>query len=76
MPLNLRLRCDVNEIEPDRPVAVALLAPIEGLTLRVLVDEGARAYPATVHVTRIDAVSDTAVWYPYGGGSFGAEMML
>jgi hypothetical protein len=76
MPLNLRLRCDVKEIERDRPVAVALLAPIEGLTLRVLIDEGTRAYPATVRLTRIDAVSDAAVWYPYGGGSFGAEMML
>jgi hypothetical protein len=76
MPLNLRIRCDVKEIERDRPVAVALLAPIEGLTLRVLVDDGARAYPATVRVARIDAVSDEAVWYPYGGGSFGAEMML
>ncbi|HJQ37146.1 MAG TPA: hypothetical protein VKB93_08405 [Thermoanaerobaculia bacterium] len=76
MPLNLRIRCDVKEIEPDRPVAVALLAPIEDLTLRVLVDEGTRAYPATVRVTRIDAVSDETIWYPYGGGSFGAEMML
>lgn len=80
MPLNLRLRCEVKEIERDRPVAVALLAPVDGLTLRVLIeegrDDGARVYPSTVRVTRIDAVSDAAVWYPYGGGSFGAEMML
>jgi hypothetical protein len=76
MPLNLRLRCDVTEIERDRPVAVALLAPPDGLTLRVLVDDGARAWPATVRVTRIDAVAEEVTWYPYGGGSFGAEMML
>ena len=76
MPLNLRLRCDVTEIEPDRPIAVALLAPLDGLTMRVLIDDGRNAYPATVRVTRIDAVADEAVWYPYGGGSFGAEMML
>jgi len=76
MPLNLRLRCDVTEIEPNRPFAVALIAPVEGLTLRVLIDDGTRAYPATVRVTRIDAVSNETVWYPYGGGSFGAEMML
>jgi len=76
MPLNLQLRCDVTAIERDRPVAVALLAPPDGLTLRVLVDEGRRAYPATVRVTRIDAVAGERTWYPYGGGSFGAEMML
>ena len=76
IPLNLRLRCEVTEIERDRPVAVALLAPIEGLTMRVLVDDGKRAWPATVRVSRIDAVAEEVVWYPYGGGSFGAEMML
>jgi hypothetical protein len=76
MPLNVRVRCEVTEIERDRPAAVALLAPVGGLVMRVLVDEGARAYPATVRVTRIDAVARETVWYPYGGGSFGAEMML
>lgn len=76
MPLDLRVRCDVTEIERDRPIAVALLAPIDGLTMRVLIDDGERAWPATVRVTRIDAVASEAVWYPYGGGSFGAEMML
>jgi hypothetical protein len=76
MPLNLRLRCDVTEIEPDRPLAVALLAPLDGLTMHVLVDDGRHAFPATVRVTRIDAVAHEAVWYPYGGGSFGGEMML
>ncbi|HUP59444.1 MAG TPA: hypothetical protein VNA69_03375 [Thermoanaerobaculia bacterium] len=76
MPLDVRIRCEVIAIERDRPLAVALLAPIDGLTLRVLVDDGERAWPATVRVTRIDAVADEAVWYPYGGGSFGAEMML
>jgi hypothetical protein len=76
MPLNVRLECGVTAIERDRPLAIALLAPVHGLTLRVLVDDGHRAYPATVRVTRIDAVAAERVWYPYGGGSFGAEMML
>lgn len=76
IPMNLRLRCDVTEIERDRPVAVAILEPVDSLVLRVLVDDGTDAWPATVRVTRIDAVATAAVWYPYGGGSFGAEMML
>lgn len=76
MPLNVRLHCDVTEIERDRPIAVALLAPPDGVVLRVLVEDGARVYPATVRVARIDAVAAEGVWYPYGGGSFGAEMML
>ena len=76
MPLNLRIECDVTDMEPGRPVAVAVLAAVEGLTLRVLVDDGASAYPATVRVSRIDSVATERTWYPYGGGSFGAEMML
>lgn len=75
MPMQLRLECTVTEIERDRPVAVALLAPVSSV-LRVLVDDGERAYPSTVRLARIDAVSDERTWYPYGGGSFGAEMML
>jgi hypothetical protein len=55
---------------------VAILEPVQGLVLRVLVDDGTDAWPATVRVTRIDAVGTEAIWYPYGGGSFGAEMML
>lgn len=75
MPMQLRLECDVTEIERDRPIAVALLAPVSSV-LRVLIDDGKRAYPSTVRITRIDAVSDERTWYPYGAGSFGAEMML
>lgn len=76
MPLNLRVQCDVTEIEADRPIAVALLAPPDGLVLRVLIEDGDRVYASAVRVTRIDAVSRTTKWYPYGAGSFGAEMML
>jgi hypothetical protein len=76
MPLNVRIECDVTEIEDARPIAVALLAPVRGLSFRVLIDDGRTAYPATVRVTRIDAVANARTWYPYGGGSFGAEMML
>src|SRR5688572_8513994 len=76
IPMNVALRCDVTEIDATRPIAVAILEPVRDLTLRVLVDDGEVAYPATVRVTRIDAVGRDLVWYPYGGGSFGAEMML
>lgn len=76
MPHNLRLECSVTEIDRDRPIAVALLAPIDGLVLRVLVDAGTHAFPTTVRITRIDAVSEAREWYPYGAGSFGAELML
>jgi hypothetical protein len=76
MPLNLRLECAVTAIDRDRPVAVALLAPVGGLVLRVLVVDGERVYPATVRITRIDAVAAEREWYPYAGGSFGAELML
>ncbi len=76
MPLNLRIECDVTEIDGDRPVAIAPLAPVDGLVLRVLVDDGTSAYPASVRIARIDAVARERVWYPYGGGSFGAELML
>jgi hypothetical protein len=80
MPLQLRLECDVTEIDADRPRAVALLAPVSiingELVLHVLIEDGDRAFRSTVRVARIDAVSDRRTWYPYGGGSFGAEMML
>ena len=76
VPHDLRLECSVTEIDRERPIAVALLAPVAGLMLRVLVDDGRRALPATVRITRIDAVATEREWYPYGAGSFGAEMML
>lgn len=75
-PLNLRLECDVTEIDEDRPTAIALLAPATGLTMRVLVEDRAFAYACTVRITRIDAVATARRWYPYGAGSFGAELML
>jgi len=75
-PLNLRLECEVTVIDAGRPVAVALLAPVRGLLFRALVDDGVRAWPAAVRLTRIDAVAAERIWYPYGAGSFGAEMML
>jgi hypothetical protein len=80
MPLQLRLECDVQAIDRERPIAVALLAPVsltaDGLIVRALVDDGHRAFPSAIRIARIDAVSAATTWYPYGGGSFGAEMML
>lgn len=76
MPLDLRLECDASEIDEARPRAIALLAPVDLQALRMLIADGNHVYPTTVRVTRIDAVSDVRTWYPYGGGSFGAELML
>jgi hypothetical protein len=75
-PLNLRLECDVDVIDRDLPEAVALLAPVAGLMLRVLVADARRVYPATIRVTRIDAVARERSWYPYAAGAFGSEIML
>ena len=76
MPFNLRLEHDVTVIDEELPRAIALLAPASGTTLRVLVEDKTSVYPSTVTVTKIAAVSDQRIWYPYGAGSFGAEMML
>ena len=76
MPLNLRVRHKKTAIDPDLPRAVVLLAPPDGLTIRILIEDGTRVYPSTVHVGTIEAVSEIVIWYPYAGGSFGAEMML
>jgi len=80
MPLNLRLECDpyvaIDVIDRDVPEAVALLAPVAGLMLRVLVVDRYRVYPSTIRVNRIDAVSRDRTWYPYGAGAFGSEIML
>jgi hypothetical protein len=76
VPHNLRLEHPVTAIDEDLPRAIALLAPVDGLTVRVLVEDGPRVYPCTVRVTHIEAVSNERTWYPYGAGSFGAEMML
>ena len=76
MPLNLRIECESTQIDEDLPRAIALLAPVTSLAIRVLVEDADRVYPATVTVAGIRAVSNERIWYPYGGGSFGAALML
>ena len=64
-------------IDPDAPLAVALLEPVHGTALRVLCVDGDDVFPTTVDASHIVAVSpSTPVLYPYAAGSFGAEMML
>jgi len=64
-------------IDPDAPLAIALLEPVHGTTLRVLCVDGDDAFPTTVEASHIVAVSpNTPLLYPYAAGSFGAEMML
>jgi hypothetical protein len=75
-PMNLRAVCEVGDVDRDLPEAIALVAPVDGLTLRVLIRDRDAVYPATVHVSRIDAVAPPAAWYPYAAGAWGAEMLL
>jgi hypothetical protein len=64
-------------IDKSAPLAVALLAPVEGTMLRVLCIDGEEVFPAMLDANRIAAVSrDEPMWYPYAAGSFGVEMML
>jgi hypothetical protein len=64
-------------IDPDAPLAIALLEPVHGTTLRILCVDGDDVFPVTVNASHIAAVSRAeGVWYPYAAGSFGAEMML
>jgi hypothetical protein len=74
--LNLRA-LPFGSIDGSAPMAVALLAPADRTTLRVLCVDGDDVFPATVDASHIAGVSrDEPVWYPYAAGSFGAEMML
>ena len=75
-PLNLSVRCDVTDIDEELPRAVALLAPCDRVTLHVLVEDRGRVYPAKIRIARIHAVARETTFYPYGAGSFGAEMVL
>lgn len=80
MPLNvslpLNVRGEADEVDRDLPLAIALLAPPQRNAARVLLVDGDRVYPAQIRVTRVRAAAAEHVWYPYGGGSFGAELML
>lgn len=75
VPMHLELRHDNAEIE-DAPRAIALLAPPHGPTLQVLIDDGESAWPAVIPVRMPRSVARDVTFYPYGAGSFGAEMML
>lgn len=75
-PFHLRATSTVTQIDVDLPRAIALLAPPERLQVRALFVERGEVFPATIRVSRIDAVGEDVRWYPYGAGSFGSEMML
>jgi hypothetical protein len=74
--LNIRA-LPFGRIDPEAPLAIALLEPVHGTTLRVLCVDGDDVFPTTIDASHIAAVSRAEpVWYPYAAGSFGAEMML
>jgi hypothetical protein len=76
MPMNLRIDAPREVIDVSLPRAVALLAVQQDRTFRVLLDDGTRSRVATLRIDRVLAASGVGNWYPYGAGSFGAEMML
>ena len=76
MPFNLIASCTVTGVDEELPRAVAILAPPDGLALRVLVDDRGSVYPATVRVARIDAIGTDTTWFPYAAGVHGAEIVL
>lgn len=76
MPHNVRLEREEAEIDSELPRAVALLAPPGREALRVLVAARGRVFPATLPVRPVLAVGPAREWYPFGAGSFGAEMVL
>jgi hypothetical protein len=76
MKLNVRLEHDVTEIDRDLPEAIALLRPVDGLTVRVLMQHGEDVWPAVVRIGKIRGLGREQAFYPYAAGSFGAEMML
>jgi hypothetical protein len=63
-------------LDAGAPEAIALLAPPTHTALRVLCIDGGDVFPATAGVTSVRAAGDTAAWYPYAAGAFGAEMLL
>ena len=74
--LNIRA-LPFGRIDPDAPLAIALLEPVHGTALRVLCIAGDDVFPTTFDAPHVAAVSRAkTVWYPYAAGSFGVEMML
>ena len=76
MPLHLRAVASSDDIDVNAPEAVALLAPVAGNVMHLLCVDGDDVFPATIAVERVLALRATNRWYPYGGGSFGAEMLV
>lgn len=80
-PMNLRVEPDSGTaIDASLPLAVALLGrasdPPGPASRRMLVLDRGVAYAAAIPIGRVLAAGPPRSWYPYGGGSFGAEMML
>lgn len=74
--LNLR-PLPFGTVDGSAPLAIALLEPVTGTSLRVLCADGESCFPTTLNAEHIAAVSQNdPIWYPYEAGSSGVEMML
>ena len=63
-------------VDDDVPEAVALLAPVGRRAIRVLCVDKRMVVPTTIPIGSILGARPMTAWYPYGAGSFGAEIML
>ena len=63
-------------IDHDLPYALALLEPVQGHRLHLLLEQGGRSWPAVFFLESIRAIGEAQQWYPVHAGSFGAEMVL
>jgi hypothetical protein len=75
MPFHLRAE-PKGRIDTDLPEAIALLAPVEGMTLRVLCVDRGRAFATTFTVSAVLAAGEPQRWFPYGAGVIGTEMVV
>jgi hypothetical protein len=75
-PLNIRVEAAERDVDPDLPQAVALLAPPAGREVRLLCTDSDSVFTAAVTIRRIRAAGPKWEWFPYGAGSWGAEMEL
>jgi hypothetical protein len=75
MPFHLRA-APHGDIDPQLPIAIALLAPVERNIIHVLCVDGDDVFPATVAIERVLAVGSAVRWYPHAAGAFGAEMLV
>jgi hypothetical protein len=73
LPIDIALRCNAVDFDPDLPRAIALLGPPDGMTLHVLCDDGGESFATRIEVARIDGVGAPLTWHPVAAGVWAGE---